>query len=1094
LKYRPGGLHNMRLFVMAAAAMSVFATDAVAADKPLFGPAPAWVKPVEVPTPGPNDGAAIKILLSDQQVRFERGGMTTYVASMVRIDTPQGLAAGNVRFGWRPETDTLTVHKLAIRRGDQVIDILSSGQTFTILRREQNLESATLDGVLTATMQPEDLQVGDILEFAISIASADPVLRGHVEQVGAMWNGVPFQRAHLRMEWPEDLKLRIAQTGALSAVKPRTVNGVTSADILMDGVQPTPSPKGAPARFRIGRRLEATDFASWADLSALMAPLYERASVVPSEGPLAAELARIRALSNDSVVQTEAALRLVQDRIRYVALAMGAGGLTPADATTTWSRRYGDCKGKTALLLALLHGLGIKAEAVVVNTASGDGFDARLPMISLFNHVLVRAEIGGRTYWLDGTRNGDTALTRLVTPDYGWGLPIRSAGAALVRMEAASLNLPEEETTVEIDATGGINAPAPAKVVVVTRGDAALRTKLRLANLTGENRDKALREYWKDDFDFIDVKTTSAVFDLKTGEERLSMEGMAKLDWQKGYYRVDEAVIGYHADFSREPGRDQDAPIAVDHPSYSSLTETIRFPKGALDQTRTKLGEVKKTVAGKEYLQLVTLQADTFKVATSTRSIAAEFPYSVAPIAQAELRALADRVVAIWTSPNYVPTKADIDNAMATDPDTAAGFIQRASLLYRASRFGDAIKDADRAIALDPKNVGTLSLAAAARSKIRDFAGAQKNLDAAQAIAPGTFPVLHARAEFYEQSGRTTEAMDAYTDILKLTPNDVGSIEHRAAMRRKLGDFDGALADLETAAKLNPSAWQFRTTRASILRLQKKDDLALQEAAAVLAAKPDDVDSLRAAAAIYSAGGRFDDAVKTIDRAIQLSPTAELYGARSAARAKTDKAGRLADIDLALKLNPKYATAAYSKGRLLDETGDIQGAIAAYSVALDAKPGDTNVLIHRADLYIKAGQAALADKDLVAARAKAVQPVDFNNLCWLKATAGVALKSALDECDRALRGAANAADKSMFLDSRGLVLLRLERFDEAISDYTKALEARADQPSSLFGRAAAYARKGDQAKANADRERAMKGDPNVAAEFKGYGVTIAGST
>jgi tetratricopeptide (TPR) repeat protein len=459
---------------------------------------------------------------------------------------------------------------------------------------------------------------------------------------------------------------------------------------------------------------------------------------------------------------------------------MGAGGLTPADATTTWSRRYGDCKGKTALLLALLHGLGIKAEAVVVNTASGDGFDAGLPMISLFNHVLVRAEIGGRTYWLDGTRNGDTALTRLVTPDYGWGLPIRSAGAALVRMEAASLNLPEEETTVEIDATGGINAPAPAKVVVVTRGDAALRTKLRLANLTGENRDKALREYWKDDFDFIDVKTTSAVFDLKTGEERLSMEGMAKLDWQKGYYRVDEAVIGYHADFSREPGRDQDAPIAVDHPSYSSLTETIRFPKGALDQTRTKLGEVKKTVAGKEYLQLVTLQADTFKVATSTRSIAAEFPYSVAQAAQAAMRTLSDHVVAIWPASNYRATTADIDSALKTDPDDVAGLVQRANMLAQSGRLNEAIKDFDRAKALDPKNAQTLAMSALTHVAAKDFAGAEKDLAAAEAIAPDNLGVQGVRGALYEETGRRKEAVVIYGEVIKKAPNNAAFLAHRS--------------------------------------------------------------------------------------------------------------------------------------------------------------------------------------------------------------------------------------------------------------------------------------------------------------------------
>ena len=53
----------------------------------------------------------------------------------------------------------------------------------------------------------------------------------------------------------------------------------------------------------------------------------------------------------------------------------GAWSTGSGTAATTWSRRYGDCKGKTALLIALLRGLGIEAEAALVSTDFGDGLD-----------------------------------------------------------------------------------------------------------------------------------------------------------------------------------------------------------------------------------------------------------------------------------------------------------------------------------------------------------------------------------------------------------------------------------------------------------------------------------------------------------------------------------------------------------------------------------------------------------------------------------------------------------------------------------------------------------------------------------------------
>ena len=485
-----------RLFVAFVASVSVGA--AYAADKPVIGPAPAWVKPVAAPTSAATaDEAPVRILLSDQQVQLERGRQTVYSETAVKIQTPQGLVAGNISLPWRPETDVLTVHKLLIRRGDQIIDVLKSGQTFTVLRREQNLESATLDGVLMANIQPEGLQVGDTLEFAMSVSSSDPTMKGHVEQMAGAWNGFPIGRAHLRVQWPTSLSARTRQTEALPALKTTKAGDLAAVELSLDNVLPIIPPEGAPPRYQIGRLVEVTDFASWADLGALMAPLYQTAASIPAQGPLRVELQRIQKLSPDAKVRAEAALALVQDRVRYVALAMGAGGHVPADAETTWSRRFGDCKGKTALLLALLHAMGMEAEPVLVSTTFGDGLDARLPMVTLFNHVLVRASIGGRTYWLDGTRTGDTDLDRLVTPNFGWGLPVLASNAALVRMLPAPLALPTQETAIRIDASAGISAPAPTKVETILRGDDAIGTSVALANLVGEARDRALRDYWK---------------------------------------------------------------------------------------------------------------------------------------------------------------------------------------------------------------------------------------------------------------------------------------------------------------------------------------------------------------------------------------------------------------------------------------------------------------------------------------------------------------------------------------------------------------------------------------------------------------------
>jgi hypothetical protein len=90
-----------------------------------------------------------------------------------------------------------------------------------------------------------------------------------------------------------------------------------------------------------------------------------------------------------------------------------------------------DCKGKAALLLALLDGLGIAAEPALVATHGGETMDRRLPNVTGFDHVIVRAEIGGKVWWLDPTVEEEAAHDPALqeAPRFGWALPVH-AGAA----------------------------------------------------------------------------------------------------------------------------------------------------------------------------------------------------------------------------------------------------------------------------------------------------------------------------------------------------------------------------------------------------------------------------------------------------------------------------------------------------------------------------------------------------------------------------------------------------------------------------------------------------------------------------------------
>lgn len=310
-------------------------------------------------------------------------------------------------------------------------------------------------------------------------------------------------------------------------------------------------------------------------------------------------------------------------------------------------------------------------------------------------------------------------------------------------------------------------------------------------------------------------------------------------------------------------------------------------------------------------------------------------------------------------------------------------------------------------------------------------------------------------------------------------------------MYRATGDDAGVLADTAALLKLQPGNIDLRLMRANLLRSAGRKEDALAEAVAVVAESPHDSYAHVVAGKIYGSYGRRVEAMAAFDRALAIKPEDYIYLNRADVRAKDDLAGRRADVDAVLRLNPTMPEALGARAKLQQQAGDRAGAIRTWSAALANAPSDPRLLTGRGIAHLEAGNSAAAEKDFALARAHVGSGAEaaplLNNLCWAKATAGVGLQSALADCDAAL---INAPDAAGYLDSRALVLLRLGRVDEAIAVYSRALAKRPNQPSSLYGRAAAWARKGDTARATADAEAAMKIDPDVRDQFEGYGIKL----
>ena len=78
------------------------------------------------------------------------------------------------------------------------------------------------------------------------------------------------------------------------------------------------------------------------------------------------------------------------------------------------------------------------------------------------------------------------------------------------------------------------------------------------------------------------------------------------------------------------------------------------------------------------------------------------------------------------------------------------------------------------------------------------------------------------------------DAINEYSEALKLTPQDARIYEQRAAVEMKINDFDKALADYSELIKLKPNEARYYNYRAYIYELKNDSKNALAETEKVL--------------------------------------------------------------------------------------------------------------------------------------------------------------------------------------------------------------------------------------------------------------------
>lgn len=287
-----------------------------------------------------------------------------------------------------------------------------------------------LRGPLPAT------EAGAVVEQVITLRESALPFEGGIARTFQLGLVHPIRRARLRIEAARGVTLRWSTRGGVDRkVRQQVQAGRQVIEVEWTDVPAQkPVEPWTPPELVTAPQLIFTTGSTWRSVAARYDEIVER--------QLAGEdlTASARAVASSEEPVTAAAQKLLEwmsARVRYTGLELGEHAVVPARPSQTLSRRFGDCKDLSLLLVGLLRATGRPATLALLRTNGGD-VHPDLPGLGQFDHAVVYLP-GPRPMFIDPT-DPSTPVGELPVQDQGrLALVISGDTVGLVKTpEAAS--------------------------------------------------------------------------------------------------------------------------------------------------------------------------------------------------------------------------------------------------------------------------------------------------------------------------------------------------------------------------------------------------------------------------------------------------------------------------------------------------------------------------------------------------------------------------------------------------------------------------------------------------------------------------------
>lgn len=478
------------------------------------------------------------------------------------------------------------------------------------------------------------------------------------------------------------------------------------------------------------------------------------------------------------------------------------------------------------------------------------------------------------------------------------------------------------------------------------------------------------------------------------------------------------------------------AGMAADAPALvaQAIAQLESNPKAALRNSEKALG-LDRSVKGGQLARAQALEA-------LGRGVDASAAYRLALAASPDDRTAALGLARAERRAGNLQAALSILNRLVGAGDDGDARFERALVLDKLDQPDKALADYTALIAARPSPSALYNRGWILAGR-KDDAKALADFEQAHTLDPKDADTLNSIGSMLIRLDRNEEALARYDAVLAADSRNAGALFGRADANYNLGRWRAAATAYHARAAL-PEPLDALVLEAKALSQAGDAKAAMAAYDRAIRVDRQSTDALTGRAALFEANGDTAKAVADYGRAIAAAPKDATFRVQRALALRSDQpAAALADIDAALKLDPKSTYALNTLGLIHNDAEEYDEAIAAFDKALAIDPEYEAVYYNRGNAYASQGRQDRAIRDYNASLRLSPRDPDT-------------------------------------LSAKGEAYRQIDDYPRAIEEFDAAISGNPELALAYWRRAEAHEALGDLQAAKSDRDRALELNPTLA--------------